>query len=88
VGGRGEVEVGGMRTPHTGSLCAQGRGLHYYGVGGQLQTAVREMGGLYESNTRRRAYCWRNYHLVIIMLEQMIIHLLVEGVTWSSFSTE
>lgn len=33
-GGGGEVSGGGRWTPHTDSLCALGRGLHYYGVGG------------------------------------------------------
>lgn len=47
------------------------------GGGGQLHTAVREMGGVYWRNTRRRPYCWSNYHLVIIMLTQMSIYLLV-----------
>lgn len=47
--------------------------------GGQLQTAVREMGRVCRSNTRGRPYCWSNYHSVIIMLTHMIICVLIWG---------
>lgn len=69
--------VGGRCTPHTGSLCAPKQWFALlWGWGAAANCSKKKVGGR-EGNirswVRRGPYCCSNYHLVIIMLTQMII---------------